>query len=210
MIKAFLLLFEPVQAWDKVARAQRSVGMVLLTFLLPMMLLTGAAEGYGLVTKGKVRKDEGYSSLRKFPLSEAVVYEVGQGLLYVIVALVAAKTLKSLGETFHGRHSFRQAFTTIAYGLSPLFVARLFDGFPSVNPWTTWTIGIFFCVVVLYQGLPRVMMPDPPHAFGLYLMNSLLLILITGLTRFVTAWYLSGHFKPVEKVISAIAAKLPF
>lgn len=54
------------------------------------------------------------------------------------------------------------------------------------------------------------MMPDPPHAFGLYLMNSLLLILITGLARFVTAWYLSGHFKPVEGLISAIAKRLPF
>ena len=210
MIKAFLLIFEPVQAWEKVVRAQRSVGMILLTYLLPMILLAGAVEGYGLVMKGKWRVGAEYQSLRKFPVGEAVVYEFIQAMISVVVVLVAAKILKSLGETFHGRHTFRQSFTTIAYGLSPLFVCRLLDGFPSVNPWTTWSIGIVLCVAVLYQGLPRVMMPDPPHAFGLYLMNSLLVVLITGLSRFLTDWYLSGHFKPVESVISAIAAKLPF
>lgn len=210
MIKAFLLLFEPVQAWDKVARAQRSVVAIFFTYLLPMIAIAGLVEGYGLVKWGTIRVDGEFQTGRKFPLGEALVYEVAQGLLYALVVFVAAKILKALGETFHGRHSYREAFTTVAYGLSPLFVLRLFDAHPAINPWATWTIGVLLCVVILYQGLPRVMMPDPPHAFGLYLMNSLLVVLITGLTRFVTAWYLSGHFKPVEKIISEIAAKLPF
>jgi hypothetical protein len=55
--------------------------------------------------------------------------------------------------------------------------------------------------------LPRVMEPDPPHAFGLYLMSSLLLILITGLARFVTAWYLAGKLARLEGLISGVAAK---
>lgn len=210
MIKAFLLLFEPVQSWDGVARAQRSFVNILLTFLMPMVLISGAAEGYGLVRWGKPHDDTGYQTIRKLTAGEAVVYEVFQALLTVFVVLLAARILKALGETFHGRHSFTQAFKTIAYGLSPLFVLRLLDTFPQVGPWTSWGLGILFSVVILYQGLPRVMMPDPPHAFGLYLMNSLLLILITGLARFITAWYLSGHFKPVEELISAIAKRLPF
>jgi Yip1 domain len=210
MIKAFLLLFEPVQSWEKVARAQRSIGMIIVTFLLPMILLSAAAEGYGLAHWGKERVGAEFQSLRKMPLAEAVVYEFAQGLLSIAVVLIAAKILKSLGETFHGRHSYRQAITTIAYGLSPLFVLRCFDAFPSVSPWTTWSLGAMLCVAVLYHGLPRVMMPDPAHAFGLFLMNSLLVVLITGLARFVTAWYLSGHFKPVEQVIAVIAGWLPF
>jgi hypothetical protein len=36
----------------------------------------------------------------------------------------------------------------------------------------------------------------------------LLLILITGLLRFVTAWYLQGKFKSVEKVISDLIARM--
>jgi len=210
MIKAFLLIFEPVHSWDVVARSQRGVTFIFATFLLPMVLLSSAAEGFGLVHWGKSREDAESQGPRKFPVKEAVVYEIVQAGLTIAIVFIAATILKSLGETFHGRHTHTQSFKTIAYGLSPLFVLRLFDAFSWVSPWTSWTIGVVLCVVVLYEGLPRVMLPDPPHAFGLYLMNSLLVVLITGLARFVTAWYLSGQFKPVERIISAIAARLPF
>ena len=210
MIKAFLLVLEPAKTWDEVARARRSIGAIFLTFLLPMIMITGVAEGYGLVKWGKPQVNGGLLTEHKFPLAEAVVYEVAQGLLYAGALLAAAMVLKALGETFHGRHSYRQAFATIAYGLSPLFVLRLGDAFHGISPWATWTAGMMLSVMVLYQGLPRVMMPDPPHAFGLYLMNSLLIVLITGLVRFLTYGYLSGRFEPVERVISALAARLPF
>ena len=85
-----------------------------------------------------------------------MVYEVAQAILSLAIVFIAAKVLKSLGETFHGRHTFTQAFTTIAYGLSPLFVLRLLDMFPSINPWTTWTVGIVLCMAVFYQGVPRI------------------------------------------------------
>lgn len=210
MIKAFLLILEPAKAWDEVARARRSTGVIFLTFLLPMIIIAGVVEGYGLVKWGKTQVNGNLLVDRKFPLAEAVVYEVAQGLLYIVAVFGATSILKALGETFHGRHSYRQAFATIAYGLSPLFLLRLGDAFHAINPWATWTAGVMLSVAVLYQGLPRVMMPDPPHAFGLYLMNSLLLVLITGLVRFVTYGYLSGRFEPVERLISAIAGRLPF
>jgi hypothetical protein len=41
-------------------------------------------------------------------------------------------------------------------------------------------------------------------------MSSLVLVAITGLERFITYWYLSGHAKPIETFISNLAAKLPF
>ena len=87
------------------------------------------------------------------------------------------------------------------YGLSPLFALRVLDGFTAISPWLTWPVGIILVFAVLYQGIPRVMMPDPPHAFGLYLMSSVLLFVLTGMTRFVTAWYLAGYFKPVERFL---------
>lgn len=208
MIKALLLIFEPAHAWDRVVRAQRSFAFVFLLYLTPMVLITSAAEGYGLVQWGRVQKEVGF--LKKCSVGEAVVYETGHALLSFLIVLLGAKIIKSLGETFHGRHTYTQAFTTVAYGLSPLFLLRLFDAFAWASPWVTWGIGIALCVSVLYQGVPRVMLPDPPHAFGLYLMSALLLVIITGLARFVTAWYLKGHFKPVEDMVSRIAAQLPF
>ena len=35
-------------------------------------------------------------------------------------------------------------------------------------------------IKILYHGVPRIMLPDPPDAFGLYLMSALLLTMVTG------------------------------
>jgi|ERR1043166_1412717 hypothetical protein len=206
MIKALLLIFEPVKAWERVVRAQRSVVFILMVFLLPLLGLTSLAEGYGLVQWGRRQQDTLH--LKQFTTAEAAAFETGQLLLSLATLFLATKIIKSLGETFHGRHSFSQVFTTMAYGLSPLFAMRLFDAFPGISHWVTWTAGILLSVTVLYQGVPRVMQPDPSHAFGLYLVSAILLALITGVARFLTAWYLRGEFKSVERIISDLVARM--
>ena len=55
-----------------------------------------------------------------------------------------------------------------------------------------------------------MMEPDPAHAFGLFLMSALLLVLVSGLVRFVTASYLQGKFPKLQVIISDLAARLPF
>src|ERR1041384_1120958 len=147
MIKALLLIFEPLPAWERVALARRSLGAIILTFLLPMIVLTAAVEGYGMVRWGKWHQSPDY--LRHFPVGEAVVYEIAQGLLSLAVVGIGAKILKALGETFHGRHTYTQAFTTVAYGLSPMFLLRLLDVLPGVNGSVSWAVGIVLSVVVL-------------------------------------------------------------
>jgi hypothetical protein len=208
MIKALFLIFEPLTAWDRVAQARRSLGFILGIFLLPTMLLVAAAEGFGLVKWGKPQFNT--ELIRRFTVGEAVIYEVAQTLFMLAVMFAGAHLIKTLGDTFRGRNSYTQAFTVVAYGLSPMFLLRLLDAFQSVNPWLTWIIGIMLIFKVLYHGVPMVMLPDPPHAFGLYFMSSLLLLLVTGLERFMTAWYLSGHFVPLENFVSHLATKLPF
>ena len=199
MIKALLLVFEPVETWERIFRAQRSFSFVLWRFLVPLLLLGSVAEGAGLYRWGKLQND--LPRPKRFELGETVLFEVGQVLIGLLVVFIAARLLKALGDTFHGRHTMLQTFTVAAYGLSPMFAVRVLDGFPAVSPWITWPLGIVLVVGVLYQGIPRIMMPDPPHAFGLYVMSSVLLMVLTGLIRFVTAWYLQGHFKPVETIL---------
>jgi hypothetical protein len=53
-------------------------------------------------------------------------------------------------------------------------------------------------------------LPDPPHAFGLYLTSGLMLALTSGLVRFLTYLYLAGKIGKLDNVISNIAASLPF
>ena len=208
MIKALLLIINPTTTWDRISQARNSLGFVLFAYLLPMLVLVSAAEGYGLVALGKWQGQ--VAQLRRFSVNEAVLIQSAQLVMWLLVVFAGALLVKSLGETFHGRHTLRQSFTVVAYGLGPMFLLRLLDVAPVVSPWLTWGIGICLTAGVLYEGVPKVMDPDPPHAFGLYLVSCVLLIMITGLVRFITAWYFQGRFIPLHKAISGLAEQLPF
>ena len=208
MIKALLLIFDPIATWDGILRARRGVLSLLLIYLLPMLLIVSACEGYGLVHLGKWQG--GVPHLKMFSVGEAVVVETAQLLLSLVVVFAGAKMVKAVGETFRGRHTYAQAFEAVAYGMSPLFLLRLCDAFTEVNPWVTWAVGIMLCIATLYHGIPRMMEPDPSHAFGLYLMSALLLALITALARWVMWAYLVGKIPKLQAIVADLVARLPF
>ena len=200
MIKALLLIFSSEATWLRIAETPRRWGVLLASYVLPMVLLVCVAEGYGLAHWGKPHGQ--IVMLKPFSGTFVVVYEVVRLAISLGTVLLAARLIKALAETFHQRHTFSQAFTVAAYGLSPYFLLRLLDAFPGVNPWVTWLIGILLSIAILYSGIPLIMRPDPPHAFGLYLMSSMFLVIITGLLRFVTSWYLMGKFTKLDALIA--------
>jgi hypothetical protein len=122
-----------------------------------------------------------------------ILLEAAQLLLTLAVVFVCAHLVKILGETFHDRHAYTQSFTVVAYTLSPVYWLRLLDVFPMMNPWVPWAIGIVLSIWIFYQGLPRVMKPDPSHAFELYLVSSMILFATTGLVCLLTALCLRGQ-----------------
>jgi hypothetical protein len=208
VIRALFLILKPEAAWDRILQARRRPGFLLVRYLLPMMLLVAAAEGFGLVEWGKPQS--GIHRIQKFAVGETVVYETVRFVATLLIVVACAVLIKMFGETFRERHTYRQTFTLVIFGMSPLFLLRLLDAAPGLSPWITWGIGIMLSFGVLYQGVPPVMEPDPPNAFGLFFMSWLVLAAATGLERLITFWYLSGHAKPIETFISSLAAKLPF
>jgi hypothetical protein len=208
MLKALFLIFEPETAWNRVALSRRGIGFIVGLYLLPMMVIVGGVEFLGLVKWGRWQPVMG--AIKIFPVREALIYETAEMLLMAVVILAGAHFIKALGDTFHVRHTYANTLTVVIYGLSPVFLLRLLDVSPTINLWMPWAIGIMLSIKVLYTGVPRIMLPDPPDAFGLYLMSALLLTMVTALERFVTAWCLGGSFKPVATFISDLAARLPF
>lgn len=212
MITALLLVLRPTWAWDRIAQARRSLFFILVFYLFPLLVLTSAAEAYGLVRWGHVQGE--VDRVRHYVVGEAVVFEAAELLLWLVVVLIGAALIKSIGETFHARHAYRQAFAVAAYGLGPLFLVHLWDTFSTTrygaSPWVTWSIGIILSISALYHGVPKIMEPDPPSAFGLYLMSAFLLLLITGLARFLTVCYLQGRFVNLQETFSRLGSQLPF
>ena len=114
MIEALLLIFKPVPAWERIAVAQRKWAPVLLWYLLPLLLLGCAAEGWGLARWGKPRGAMAHVTPLSIP--HAVAFEIAQLIASLTVVWIGAKLIKALGDTFHGRHSFDQTFTVTATG----------------------------------------------------------------------------------------------
>jgi len=208
MIKALLLLVRPVQTWDGIDRSARSIGYILLVHLLPLIILTSVAEGYGLMHWGKKQKGE-MPFLKHYQLEEVVVIETVQTLLLLGMVFLGAYAAKSFAGTFHRRHTFRHAFTAVAYGCAPLLTLRLGDLSAFLSPWIPWAVGMVLTIAVLYHGLPCILKPDPPHAFGLFFMTSLTLAVINGMLRLVTSFYFIGRFPALEKAIMGIAGDTP-
>jgi hypothetical protein len=157
---------------------------------------------------GRQQWDSG--QVKIFSFGEMAVYEIVQSLMTLAVVFICAHIVKALGNASYNRHSFVQGFTVAACGLSPLFLLRMLDVSPAINPWLTWGVGILLCAATLYQGVPRVMQPDPSQAFGLYFMCLVLFAMVTGLERFVTVWYLAGRMPPFKEIISHFTRHLPF
>lgn len=211
MIKALLLVLDPAGGWDTIVQKKRSWPVILVGYLAPLWLIAFVAEGYGLVHWGKPRGV--VAELKPFSNSEALIFELLQLCLMGVVVFVGARLIKALGETFHGRNTFTQAFTVAAYGLGPFFTVRILDMFPGVSSWVYWIVwvaGMFLAFMILYHGIPRVMLPDPPHAFGLYLTSCVFLGMVSGFMRFLTYWYLAGKFGKLDALIAKIISHVSF
>ena len=208
MIDGLLLLFRPAATWERIFRAQRTFIYVLFAFLLPAMLLTSFVEGFGLHHWGKWQGE--VQHIKRWSVSEVTVFEVGQLLATLLIIFANSAVMKSVCETFQPRHTFIQAFTVVCYGLFPLFLSRMLNAFSDITPWLSWLVGILVSIALIYHGIPRVMQPDPAHAFGLYMSSALLLLLSTGLLELVVAFFLQGKLAKLERLISTIAARLPF
>jgi len=194
MIKAFFLIFEPGVGWERIARARRGFAYILGVHLLPMIFLATAAEGWGLAHWGKWQsRFEKLKEAKDFSLGNVITFEVIQALLFLGMVCLSALLLLKISETFQNRRSYLEAFTTMAYGFSPMLAVRLLDTGPMVHPSVSWVIGLGLTFWVLYQGIPHVMQPDPTHAFGVYFSSMFVVLLTSGLARVFTAMYLLGY-----------------
>jgi len=55
MIKALLLIFEPIATWEGIFRARRAMATILAINVIPLILLTCVGEAYGLTRWGKAQ-----------------------------------------------------------------------------------------------------------------------------------------------------------
>ena len=197
MLKVFFLIFDPGATWEKIARKKRGWFFILLTYLVPMILLVTAAEGWSIHEYGKWQpKFDRFKSFidpvtKNYP--ELKAFESAQAVALLAMVFIAALLLHVAGNTFHGKRAYRASFAVIAYGFSPVLLTRLLDVAPMMNQWASWALGIGLMIWILYQGIPRVLEPDPTHTFGIYITAIIIIVLTSGVARVFATMFLQGE-----------------
>lgn len=181
MFLVLLIFFDSEGGWRRAATSGKSVLRTFFLHLFPMLLVGCVAEGYGILHWGKPIGN--FGARRTYPLEQVLPLEACHFAAGLVVVLICAWVLGALADTFKQRQKFSQKLVVSVFSLGPIFLMRMADAFPAVNPWLSWGIGAFLVATLLYQGLPRVFHLDPAHALGVYLSASVLVILISCLSR---------------------------
>jgi hypothetical protein len=193
MIKALLLILAPAGTWERIARSRRSIGFVFFIYLAPTIALSLLLELAGHNYLAPRFADEGAKVIpREIALKYAAI-QFGAGLL---VTVLFAPLIKLCSETFHNRNTYTQCFAVAAYALGPFYLIHIFDAIPVLSPWITFAVGIFFSFGTLYHAIPQVLKPDPPHAFGLFLMSGFVLTMLSVIARMMTLLALPAIMHP--------------
>lgn len=184
MLTALLLIFDPANTWGRIEAAKPSVTRVFFIYVLPIMLLSFALEGWLIARFGVA---SGRFAQRLLTPSQDVIvrYEVAQFTLGLLICFVGAWLVRQLSQSFHRKHSYAESFAMLSYSLGPYFLCRILDGWPVVHTWAAWGIGVVLAISVFYRGLPRVLRPDPSNALGVYLLCSVLILTLTALAHFL-------------------------
>ena len=178
-----MLLLLHQTTWQKIANSQWNSLVVFLVSFVPLLLLAAAVEALGMWKLGASVNDFGRTI--KITQQQAIEFQVIQIGLSLLVLFFGTKLVQWVCDGFHSPATFKQAFTLTAYGITPLLWLRLVDGLPAVPTWVCLAVGGVGIVVVLYHGIAMVLQPDTSVGFGLYLICSVVLVLLAGLSHFV-------------------------
>jgi hypothetical protein len=193
VLRAFQMIFAPEGAWWKIAEKNRHFLFVLFISSLPLIAAALALEGFGMDRLG-----ESLSEVGKIRLNRDVIirYEVIHLGLDVVFLLVGAWILLSLSKSFDGKVGYRESFSTMAYGASPIFLMHALDGLPHVPTWVCWGIGAGLAVRSLYHGVAINMKPEQTKGMGLYIVAAFIVLFLSGLVHFVAVTLLHGRPAP--------------
>ena len=206
VLKEIVFVLHPAMTWQRIADNPRSWFSVFVKYLMPMFLLLAWADGFGLILLGRQQLAEGMT-INRFSFPRVVVFELIQWLLNLLLIFICAACVTAFGNACHRRTRMGQSLVLLLHAFGPMLLVQMLNGFPEINVWVTWIIGITLSLCVLYHGVPRIMQPDTPSAMGLFFSSALTLFLLTLVVRLLTYLYIIGYFKPMDRLVSLLATK---
>jgi hypothetical protein len=190
MIRALNLLFTPSKTWERMALKPPSAATVFLISLLPLIAITFAVEGYGLLKLGGSTGEMGRINL---PIERVIRYAGFYAVASIIVIFAGTFLLKSVAESFGVICTFGSCFILMACGFMPIFLMRMPDAIPKVNTWICWAVGAVLSVRILYHGVALWLKPEQTKGFGLFLVSVVYTFVLSGLVHFAAVQVLHNR-----------------
>jgi hypothetical protein len=209
MLKVLNLSVAPEATWQKTAlKPPHSVGVLLLS-ILPLMVVTLGVEVYALSRFGAVFGEIGRQPVG---LDRALKYGVFYGVASLTVIFIGAALLKNVGSSFNLTASYSNCFVLMAFAYGPIFMLRMLDGYPEINTWICWAVGVGLSMRILYHGVAWWLKPEQTKGFGLFIMSFIYILVLSGLVHFASIQVLKGRllkgvFEKQQAVLLHSAAK---
>jgi hypothetical protein len=190
MVRALKLLFAPGKTWETMALKQPGVFTIFIISILPLMAVTLAVEGYGLLRFGEVVG--GIGKQLQLPQERVIRYEVFYGVASLVVIFAGSWLMKSIADSFGVINTFGGVFVLLGCGFMPIFLLRVVDAIPQVNTWICWAIGAALSSRILYHGVALWLKPEQTKGFGLFLVSVVYTFVLSGLVHFAAVQVLQG------------------
>ena len=177
------LLLATGENWDKEVEEVPQPWIVFGLYLVPIVVC-GLLPEYLSLTHWGALKDARVQRGLTSPWN-AFSHEAFCGVNSVILVFVAAWFLILTGSGVLCRINYRTSFTVITFSLAPLFLLRMLNAIPALDPWFVFGIGLFLSLAVLKRAIQRFIQPSPTQAFGLYISAALMIIALSATVRFI-------------------------
>ncbi|HVY71517.1 MAG TPA: hypothetical protein VHH73_16410 [Verrucomicrobiae bacterium] len=157
---------------------------------LPMLVLCVGMEAYGLQKYGDRHGEFGRTTaVSPERLQHYVAVELAAGL---ILFFGGAKLTQVVSTGFNFFPTYTDCFRLVVYVYSPHYWFRMVDGLPAVNTWICWGAGALCAMYLLYHGVALALRPDITKGFGLYILMTLVLVMLSGITHLLAVATLLG------------------
>lgn len=143
------ILITPKNEWYAVDKEVGNVGIILTTYVLPLLGIGALTSFIGQGLIGQSLGPFGGSTANiKAGLIAALLFVV----FTVITLFIVAATIDALAQTFGSEKNWGKSFQLAAYSLTALYIGSFFLIFPALG--ILVIICSLYCIYQLYTGIP--------------------------------------------------------
>ncbi len=188
--RAINIMFSPKKEWRAIELETPNTTSIILGYVLPLALIPAIFTilGYGLIGV----KVPYWGSFKSWQLG--LSGGIASFISTIASVYLTAFIVDLLAPSFKVQKNFGKAMQLVAYSFTPMWVAGIFNIFPSIRIIAS-LLGIYG-LVLLYQGFEFTMKPSKDNTIGYYLATLGILIVSFFLLSFIMALILGAIITP--------------